>query len=176
MKFMRFSCPSSHSGDMILTVKHNVDTFCHVGINNNLSVLLLCYKRRGDCQATIKIKTKQERRLNCKQFREQDEWRVCGTQIPECDRSHWSRWSIVGWHAALTFTYIICHHFTINPRFMALVNATLLKICSPSSLRHPVLFFFAAFFQEVSPPLPSPRHPFTRTPPSHPLLLCWLGV
>ncbi len=51
---MRFSCLSSHSGDMILTVKHNVDTFCRVAINNSLSSqyhwgilyrwLFLCYK------------------------------------------------------------------------------------------------------------------------------------
>lgn len=62
---MRFSCPSSQSGDMILTVKHNVDTFCLLAINNNLSsqyhcgVLhrwLLCC-RAGDLQ---EIKTKEE--------------------------------------------------------------------------------------------------------------------
>lgn len=45
-----------------------------------------------------------------------------------CDHNHWSIWSIVGWHAKMTFTHIICHHFTIKPRFMALVNRRPLKV------------------------------------------------
>lgn len=41
---------------------------------------------------------------------------------------HPSLWSIVSWHAVLTFTYIICHHFTIKKiRFMTSLNATALK-------------------------------------------------
>lgn len=145
-KFMRFSCPNSLSGDMILTVKHNVDTLCLVAINNNLSSqyhcgilhrwLLLCYKTR-DLQ---EIKTEKKINENAGEERNKLCDRMKSTGLSsECDHNLHSPWSIVGWHAALTFTYIICHHFTINHRFTTLVNARALKILSPSSLCHHVL-------------------------------------
>ncbi len=80
-----------------------------------------------------------------------------------CDHTHHFPWSIVGWHAALTFTYIICHHFTINHRFMTLVNARALKILSPSSLCHPVLLSLTSFFQRGF--IPSPHHIIPSSPP-----------
>ncbi len=71
-KFIRFSCLSSHSGDMILTVKHNVVTFCLVAINNNLFSryhsgiphrwLLLCYKT-WDLQA-LKYSKDKDKKMN----------------------------------------------------------------------------------------------------------------
>lgn len=180
-KFIRFSCLSSHSGDMILTVKHNVDTFCLVAINNNLSSqyhcgilhrwLSLCYKT-WDLQALKYSKGKDKKKeQKSKQRKEQAVWKKCTGFNSVCDHNHQSPWSTVSWHAALTFTYIICHHFTINHRFMTLVNARALKVFSPSSLCHPVLSL-TPFFQGVS--LHHHHNVIPSSPP--PLLFCWLGV
>lgn len=165
--------------DMILTVKHNVDTFCLVAINNNLSSqyhcvvlhrwLLLRYKA-WDLQP-LKIETKKWPKMQAKKGRSCVKgWSVRDSTQEVCDHNHQSPWSIVSWHAALTFTYIICHHFTINHRFMTLVNARALKILSPSSLCHPVLLSLTPLFKGFHPT----PHVIPSSPP--PLLLCWLGV
>lgn len=144
---------------MIFTVKHNVDTFCLVPINNNLSSQYHCgvLHRWLWCEG---LKDKDKKGRNCMK-----EWSVQDLTQAACDHNHQSPWSIVGWHAALTFTYIICHHFTINHRFMTLVNARALKIFSPSSLCHPVLLSLTPFFH------PPPLHPFIAHTLS--LLLAW---
>lgn len=71
-----------------------------------------------------------------------------------CDRDHQSPWSIVGWHAALTFSYIICHHFTINCRFTTSLNV--------GALKHPLVSFFSL---SSCPPSSPPRDFAHRTRP-----------
>lgn len=48
--------------------------------------------------------------------------KVCGG-----DHGHPSLWSIVSWHAVLTFTYIICHHFTIKKQIYDFTECHSLK-------------------------------------------------
>lgn len=124
-KFMSFSWQSSHRGDMILTVKHNFDAFCLIAINSNFSPLLMYYET-WELKALRKKSNTNIAKIEENHTVEEGSLQVSVQAL--CDHSHQSHWSIVGWHAALTFTYIIFHHFIINPRFMALVNARPLKI------------------------------------------------
>lgn len=120
-KYFRLQWLSSDD-DNISTV-NNVDTFCFVPINTDSS--MCCWgvlhrwllTRRKTAFLEIKMEAKKKKLHKCKQ--RMGEKRFCRVKIGNvCSghHSHQSLWSIVSWHAVLTFTYIICHHFTIKKK------------------------------------------------------------
>lgn len=181
-KFMRFLCLSSHSGDMILTVKHNVDTFCLMAINNNLSSqyhcsilhrwLLLYYKTWGlEALKSIKDEDKKEKmKKNASKERSRLYARMTCTGLNS--RSVWPQSSV-----PLIYCWLTCcadlylhylpsfHHKPQIYDFSECQGPKNLVSFSSLSSRPSLSFPFFKGFQSL------PYHP---TPP--PLLLCWLGV
>lgn len=175
-KFMRYSCPSSHSGDMILTVKHNVDTFCLVAINNNLSSQYHCgilHRWLSPCYKALDStgsKDKDETQMQAKK----------GTSCKKRMKGAGFNWSSVWPQSSVPLIYCwltCCADLYLHylPSFHHKPQIYGFSECQ--GLKNLVSFFSLSSCPSLSRSLISRgfiHHVIPSSPP--PLHFCWLGV